>query len=131
MVGAIVARLVHKELPGMTSLDPRIERRQRHIYLDTTRNSRGQAKAAPYSVRPYPRATVSTPLKWSEVRKGLDPMKYTIKTVPKRIDNYGDLWEGMLGPGMDLAEWLRRLEKNISQATGLVCGVCDHGQRTF
>jgi len=64
----IIARLVHKELPGTTSLDPRPARRQGRIYLDTTRNSRGQAVAVAYSVRPYPGATVSTPLKWSEVQ---------------------------------------------------------------
>jgi hypothetical protein len=43
----------------------------RHLGLDDTRNTRGQAMAAPYGVRPWPGATVSTPLKWSEGRKGL------------------------------------------------------------
>ena len=72
----IIAHLVHRKLPALTTLDPRTELRQGRIYLDTTRNSRGQAVAAPYSVRPHPGATVSTPLKWSEVRKGLDPAKF-------------------------------------------------------
>jgi len=78
-------------------------------YLDTTRNARGQAVAVAYSVRPYPGATVSTPLKWSEVRKGLDPSKYTIKTMLKRIDKLGDLWEPVLGPGIDLAGCVEQL----------------------
>jgi bifunctional non-homologous end joining protein LigD len=67
--------------------------------------------AAPYSLRPHPGATVSTPLKWSEVVKGLDRSKFTIKTLPRRIDKLGDLWQNVLGPGIDLKEWLRRLEK--------------------
>src|SRR5713101_2967133 len=57
MVGELVARLVHRALPGTTTLDPRLERRQGRIYLDTTRNARGQAVAAPYSVRPHAGAT--------------------------------------------------------------------------
>jgi bifunctional non-homologous end joining protein LigD len=66
--------------------------------------------AAPYSARPHPGATVSTPLKWSEVRKGLDPAKFTIKSVPRRLDKLGDLWRPVLGPGIDLRHLLEHLE---------------------
>ena len=111
MLGEIVARLVNRQLPGTTTLDPRTEYRKGRIYVDTTRNARGQAVAAPYSVRPHPGATVSTPLKWTEVRKGLDPGKFTIRTMTKRIERFGDLWEKVLGPGMDLKEWLHRVER--------------------
>jgi bifunctional non-homologous end joining protein LigD len=115
MVGELIARLVHRELPATTTLDPRIEQRKGRIYLDMTRNARGQAMGAPYSVRPWPGATVSTPLKWSEVKKGLDPAKFTIKTMAMRIEKVGDLWQGVLGAGIDLREWLKRLEE--------VCGM--------
>ena len=111
MVGQLMARLVHGKLPDITSLDPRIENRKGRIYLDTTRNARGQAMVAPYLVRPYPGATVSTPLKWAEVKKGLDRTKFTIKTMAKRLDRLGDLWESVLGPGIDLRDWLVRLER--------------------
>lgn len=87
--------------------------RQGRIYLDTTRNARGQAVAVAYSVRPYPGATVSTPLKWSEVRKGLDPSKYTIKTLPKRIEKLGDLWLPVLGKGINLARCLETLGRKL------------------
>jgi bifunctional non-homologous end joining protein LigD len=53
-LGEIICRLVHLQLPGTTSLDPRPDRRQRRIYLDHTGNARGQAMAAPYGVRPLP-----------------------------------------------------------------------------
>lgn len=109
LFGEIIARLVHSILPNTTSLDPRPAKRQGRIYLDHTRNSRGQAVAAPYSVRPHPGATVSTPLKWREVRKGLDPAKFTIKTVLRRIERHGDLFEKVLGPGIDLARCLETL----------------------
>ena len=111
-LGEIICRLVHLQLPGTTSLDPRPDRRQRRIYLDHTRNARGQAMAAPYGVRPWPGATVSTPLKWSEVRRGLDPGRFTIKTLPARLEKVGDLWQSALGMGADLEDCLERLSSN-------------------
>lgn len=111
MMSELLARLVHRELPSMTTLDLRLDQRQGRIYLDTTRNARGQAVAVAYSSRPHPGATVSTPLKWSEVRKSLDPSKFTIKTMLKRIEKTDDLWKGVLGPGIDLKVWLKRLER--------------------
>ena len=39
------------------------------------------------------------PLKWAEVRRGLDPARFTIQTMAKRLDKVGDLWGPVLGPG--------------------------------
>jgi bifunctional non-homologous end joining protein LigD len=48
----------------------------------------------PYSLRPTPEATVSTPLEWSEVKKGINPTDYTIFTVAKRTGNpWKDIFE--------------------------------------
>jgi len=67
------------------------------------------ASASP--LRPWSGATVSTPLKWSEVRRGLHPAKLTIKTLPKRLEKVGDLWQQTLGEGIDLLECLGRLSR--------------------
>jgi bifunctional non-homologous end joining protein LigD len=112
MAAKIIATLVNRELPALTSLDPRTENRKGMIYLDTTRNARGQACAAPYCARPHPGATVSAPLKWSEVKKGLDPSKFTIKTMLARVEKVGDLWQKVLGPGIDLPAWIQQTEKS-------------------
>ena len=111
IVSELVAHLVHRQLPATTSLDIRTEKRKGLIYLDRTRNAQGQAVAVAYCARPYPGATVSCPLKWSEVIKTLNPSNFTIKTMPKRIDKLGDLWQGVLGPGMNLEDWLARFQK--------------------
>jgi bifunctional non-homologous end joining protein LigD len=115
MLGEIIARLVHGLLPATTSLDPRIANRQGRIYLDQTRNARGQAMAEPYSVRPFPGGTVSTPLKWAEVRKTLGPGKFTIKTMLGRVEKVGDLWARVLGLGVDLVEMVKKLEMAYGQ----------------
>jgi bifunctional non-homologous end joining protein LigD len=106
----IIANLVHNRMPDSTSVVRMPAKRQGRVYLDYLQNRRGQTLAAPYSVRPYPGATVSTPLKWSEVRKGLDPTKFTIRTIPKRLEKVGDLWEPVLGHGIDLETCLGRLK---------------------
>lgn len=109
----LIAALVHQQLRQTTSLFRLPKQRQQRVYLDCLQNGRGKTLAAPYSVRPYPGATVSTPLEWREVKKGLDPSRFTIRTLPGRIDKIGDLWEPILGPGIDLQACLERLAKQL------------------
>ena len=70
-------------------------------------NGQWQILAAPYSVRPKPGATVSTPLEWKEVNEKLLPSQFTIKNMLKRLDKkalYGNLF---LGKGADLEKILK------------------------
>jgi len=108
-VAELIARIVNSRLPSTTSLirNPRL--RQGRVYLDYLQNGNGKTLAAPYSVRPWPKATVSAPLKWTEVRRGLDPKKFTIRTMAKRLDKVGDLWQPVLGPGVDLSAIVEKL----------------------
>src|SRR5204863_2129926 len=69
----LVANIVQRELPETTSVVRSPALRRHRVYLDYLQNRRGQTLAAAYSVRPYPGATVSTPLQWREVTKKLDP----------------------------------------------------------
>ena len=105
----IIARLAHRELPKVTSLERNPARRQKKVYLDFLQNRRGQTLAAPYSARPHPGATVSTPLRWEEVKAGLDPSEFTIRTIQKRVEKQGDLWAGVLSGTIDLVKCLQRL----------------------
>jgi bifunctional non-homologous end joining protein LigD len=109
----LLATLVNRELPGSTSLERSPARRQKRVYLDYLQNRRGQTLAAPYSVRPAPGAPVSTPLRWSEVKRGLDPGRFTIRTIGKRLERLGDLWDAKWKPGIDLAECLARLTAQV------------------
>ncbi len=104
----IIAHLANQKLPETTSVERHPAKRQGKVYLDYLQNSRGQTLAAAYCVRPRPGATVSTPLKWEEVKAGLDPTKFTIRTIRKRLDKVGDLFTPVLGPGIDLAQALGR-----------------------
>ena len=75
------------------------------IFLDYLRNDRMATAVAPLSPRGRPGAPVSMPLTWSQVKKGLDPMKYTVRTVPglvRKLTAWDDYCEGErpLGPAI-------------------------------
>jgi bifunctional non-homologous end joining protein LigD len=106
----LVATLANNLLPEFTSLVRSPQKRQKRVYLDYLQNKAGQTLAAPYSIRPRPGATVSAPLQWQEVRAGLEPRQFTMITMPARLEKLGDLFEGVLGPGIDLESCLEKLE---------------------
>lgn len=107
----IVALLIHRRLPQLTSVVRNPAKRHQLVYLDFLQNRRGQTMAAPYSVRPVPGATVSTPLLWKEVKSKLDPGTFTMQTVPRRLDKVGDVWARSFDHGVDLIDCIQRLEK--------------------
>ncbi len=101
---------IHARIPELTSLVRSPKNRQGKVYLDFLQNLRGQTLASVYSVRAKPGATVSTPLKWSEVTSKLHPSQFTMKNIPKRLDSHGDLFKGVLGNGIKLEKVLKKLE---------------------
>lgn len=109
----LVAHLVNEQLPNITTLERSLQKREKNkIYLDYLQNSRGQTLACAYSLRPKANATVSAPLKWSEVKHGLRPDRFTIHTMPTRIDKVGDLFHEVLKKGIDMNKCIRSLENN-------------------
>jgi bifunctional non-homologous end joining protein LigD len=64
------------------------------VFVDYLQNSQGRTMVIPYSLRPTPNATVSTPLDWSEVQRGINPEDYTLLTVMKRkSDPWKDIFK--------------------------------------
>ncbi len=112
VLGELLARLVIKQLPKITTITRVIEKRGTKVYLDYMQNRFGQTIVAPYSVRPLPLATVSMPLLWEEVNENLDPRNYTIKNAVERMNRLvedPDLPVIEMVP--DLAAVLERLAK--------------------
>ncbi|MCW3110060.1 MAG: ligase, partial [Segetibacter sp.] len=108
----IVCMLANAQLPEFTTLERSLTKRSKDkIYMDYLQNRKGQTIACVYSLRPKKGATVSTPLDWSEVKKGLTPQQFTIKTIGERIKKVGDLFAPMLDPknAIDLGQCIERL----------------------
>ena len=81
----LLARVIVTRLPQIATTARSIPARGGRVYVDALQNGRGKLLAAPYTARPRPGATVSTPLEWSEVNAKLDPAAFDIKTVPRRL----------------------------------------------
>ncbi|MEO6683742.1 MAG: DNA ligase D [Ginsengibacter sp.] len=106
----IISTLVHEQLKEITTLERSLKKRSyQKIYMDYLQNRRGQTLAAVYSLRPKVGATVSTPLLWEEVKKGLSPKQFTVHNIKDRVDKKGDLFKGVLGKGIDLKKCLKNL----------------------
>ena len=109
----LLAERVAADVPALATTQHRIGKRRGKVYLDYMRNAIGQTAAAPYSLRPWPGATVSTPLEWREVKKGLRPQRFTIDTIFKRLKSKGDLLKPVLKQGTDLRRAIRSLERDL------------------
>src|SRR4051812_3492704 len=103
----IVARLVHEQLPKFTSIERAVKDRKGKMYIAFLQNRPQATVSAPYSVRPKPGATVSMPLHWDEVRKGLKMTDFTIKNALNRIKTEGDIFKPVLGKGINLEKIIR------------------------
>lgn len=106
----IVSQMVLRAMPEIVSLERLPGKRKNKVYLDFLQNGKGKTMASVYSLRPREGATVSTPLDWDEIDETLDLKAYNIKTVPKRLKEKGDLWNGIFDDAVDLKEILKHLE---------------------
>ena len=86
-----IAAAVAAKVPGIT-VERALAKRRGRLYLDCLQNGYGKTVVAPYSLRAIDGAPVSAPLKWSEITKKLDPMKYNLRTMPNRLAKVGDLF---------------------------------------
>jgi bifunctional non-homologous end joining protein LigD len=97
LMAEIVATRVSERHPGGTTVTRWVQSRPTSaVYVDFLQNIRGKTVASAYSARATPDATVSAPLRWSELTPDLDPRAFTIETMGARLGEVGDLWrEGM------------------------------------
>jgi bifunctional non-homologous end joining protein LigD len=83
--------------PALITSEYRREKRPRgRVLVDYNQNRWGSTLASVYSVRPRPDATVSTPITWGELDRGVRIEDFTIANVPARVAARGDLWKPLL-----------------------------------
>lgn len=80
------------------------------IFLDYLRNDRMSTAVAPLSPRGRPGAPVSWPVAWTQVRKGLDPSRFNLRTAPGLLKSL-DAWDAYAESERDLAAAIKKLGK--------------------
>jgi bifunctional non-homologous end joining protein LigD len=115
MLAELIVGMVHQQIPSFTSVERSPAKRKKKIYLDFLQNRTIQTIAAPYSLRPKPGATVSTPLHWKELNKTIKPADFTIYNIQDRLKKEGDIFKAVLGKGIDLEQTLKKINNLVEQ----------------
>lgn len=93
-VAAALAAEVAERVPTIATVQRSLAKRQKQqVYVDAMQNARGKTIASPYSARAKPGATVSMPLTWRQIEKGVKISDFTIKNVPELVKKNGDAWK--------------------------------------
>jgi bifunctional non-homologous end joining protein LigD len=83
--------------PDLLTAEYRIAKRpQRRVLVDYNQNAWGRTLASVYSVRPQPDATVSAPITWKELERGVKIEDFRLDNMRQRLKTVGDLWSPVL-----------------------------------
>jgi bifunctional non-homologous end joining protein LigD len=104
-----LARKLAARQPDRLTVETRKDKRGDRVFLDYLRNGYAQTAVPPYAVRARPGAPVATPVSWDEL-SGLDPRRYTVKNLFKRLGQKADPWAGIDRHRKPLGDARERLE---------------------
>jgi bifunctional non-homologous end joining protein LigD len=88
-----IGKEIARDTPRVVSEFPH-SRDKGTVFIDYLQNAHGKTMAAPYSLRATPGATVSTPVRWEELRHRVRSEDFNLKTVISRTeDPWRDIFE--------------------------------------
>ena len=106
----ILSHLVVEKEPDLFTTPRSVAKRQKgRVYFDYLQIGTGKTIAAPYVVRAYDGAPVSTPLEWKEVKRGLSPLDFRMDNAPARFRRVGDLFAPVLAGKQRLEDALKHI----------------------
>jgi DNA ligase D len=111
------ARELERRLPETVTTNWWKEERGQRVFVDYNQANRDRTMAGAWSPRALARASVSTPLDWSEL-DGVDPAAHTVLTVPERLATTGDPWERMHDEPGTVDELLSWWERDVEAGLG-------------
>ena len=109
----LLARIVVARRPDICTVVRAVRKRSSKVYIDYMQNRHGQLIVAPFSARAEAAASVSMPIKWSELNGRLKNSNYHIENALRRLKRVGD-------PMRDLLAGEPDLERALSRLAGLV-----------
>lgn len=106
-----VAALASRREPRLFTTEQRKAKREGRILIDVMRNAYAHSAVAPYAVRARPGAPVAAPLHPDELGgSDMRPDRWTLRTLPQRLERDGDPWERIGGGGQTITAARRRLQ---------------------
>src|SRR5579863_2955265 len=96
-VAKTFALRIASQYPETLTAEYRVARRPANrVLVDYNQNAWGRTLASVYSVRPKPHATVSAPVTWDEIEKGIRIEDFRLNNMVERVKRVGDLFRPML-----------------------------------
>jgi bifunctional non-homologous end joining protein LigD len=112
-----VAEVAIAREPRRFTLEQRKAKRGERILIDVMRNAYAHTSVAPYAVRARSGAPVATPLRWPELEKSSTrPDRWTIASVPRRLERDGDPWDDLAGRPATLTRPRKLLDEAIRES---------------
>lgn len=109
----LLARVIVSRRPDICTVVRAVRKRSSKVYIDYLQNRHGQLIAAPFSARAEAAASVSMPVKWSELNGRLKNANYHIENALRRLRRVGDPMRDLLTDEPDLERALARLAKLV------------------
>jgi bifunctional non-homologous end joining protein LigD len=98
---ALANEVAHRAPKIATTQRSLAKRQSQQVYVDAMQNARGKTIASVFSARAKPGATVSMPLTWKQVEKGVKISDFTIKNA-RGLLKRGNAWEDFFGSSHSL-----------------------------
>lgn len=102
----LFCQVIERTFPDITTTERSVSKREGKMYLDYMQNVKGKTIVAPYSPRPKKGAPVSCPITWTELEQGVTADMFTIKNIPERVKEKGDIFEGVLTVKQNIDKWV-------------------------
>ena len=112
-----IGRELERRDPDLVTMAWWKEERGERVFVDFNQANRDRTIAWAWSPRPLPHAPVSTPVAWDDL-DDVDPVEFTVRTVPGLLAERGDPWQDLLGEVGDLSAALQLWERDVENGLG-------------
>lgn len=95
-INSFFGKYFTQKYPNLFTMERTVNKRGKKLYFDYLQMWHGKSIIAPYSPRATKDATVSTPVTWDELRKGLKPQNFTLLNIHNRLKDKGDIFKELI-----------------------------------
>ena len=113
-LGELLARVVVVRRGDIATITRVVSQREDKVYVDFMQNGHGQLLVAPFSARAEVAASVSMPIKWSELDDQLHNSNHNLKNAVERLERLGDPMAPLLDTTPDLHRALGLLGERLA-----------------